>query len=221
MIRQVEPLCKLLIHSRETLTSVEFIHCKLSSSFLGAICASLHEKDIHTNGIQRFCIKSSSIDIDPLAAPSDFISFLTSVRYTYAKVSLWSLWSFGCQSLFCWQTLSFLVHFSVFLTEHFFFFLSGPYVPYIFAIATSIGILWGWFSLHFLILPQIFRLLTSLKTMWVPSWLFLFKMIYGLLSMADQQTIFRFQDGFLLSAGDPLLVLCHLESFYGGCASST
>ncbi|VVA99819.1 unnamed protein product [Arabis nemorensis] len=78
--KHVEPLCKLLIQSRETLTSVEFIHCKLSSSFLGAICASLHEKDIHTNGIQRFCIKTSSIDIDPLAAPSAFISFLKSVR---------------------------------------------------------------------------------------------------------------------------------------------
>ncbi|XP_024016061.1 NACHT, LRR and PYD domains-containing protein 5 isoform X2 [Eutrema salsugineum] len=78
--KHVEPLCKLLIQSRETLTSLEFIHCKLSSSFISAICASLHEKDIHTNGIQRFCIKTSSIDIDPLSAPSDFISFLNSVR---------------------------------------------------------------------------------------------------------------------------------------------
>uniref|UniRef100_A0A1J3CGG9 F-box/LRR-repeat protein n=1 Tax=Noccaea caerulescens TaxID=107243 RepID=A0A1J3CGG9_NOCCA len=78
--KHVEPLCKLLIQSRETLTSLEFIHCKLSSSSISAICASLHEKDIHTIGIQRFCIKTSSIDIDPLAAPSAFISFLNSVR---------------------------------------------------------------------------------------------------------------------------------------------
>ncbi|CAH2051172.1 unnamed protein product [Thlaspi arvense] len=78
--KHVEPLCKLLIQSRETLASLEFIHCKLSSSFISAICASLHGKDIHTSGIQRFCIKTSSIDMDPLAAPSAFISFLSSVR---------------------------------------------------------------------------------------------------------------------------------------------
>ncbi|KFK40400.1 hypothetical protein AALP_AA3G368500 [Arabis alpina] len=78
--KHVEPLCKLLIQSRETLTSLEFVHCKLSSNFIGAICASLHEKDIHATGIQRFCIKTSSIDIDPLAAPSAFISFLNSGR---------------------------------------------------------------------------------------------------------------------------------------------
>ncbi|CAN8270954.1 unnamed protein product [Cochlearia groenlandica] len=78
--KHIEPLCKLLIQSRESLTSLEFIHCKLSSSFISAICASLPEKDIHTNGIQLFCVKSSSIDIDPLAPPSAFITFLTSVR---------------------------------------------------------------------------------------------------------------------------------------------
>ncbi|KAL0803091.1 hypothetical protein Bca101_058267 [Brassica carinata] len=78
--KHVEPLCKLLSQSRETLSSLEFIHCKLSSSFITAICASLLEEDIHTNGIRRFCIKASSFVIDPLAAPPAFISFLNSVR---------------------------------------------------------------------------------------------------------------------------------------------
>ncbi|CAH8361183.1 unnamed protein product [Eruca vesicaria subsp. sativa] len=78
--KHVEPLCKLLSQSRETLTSLEFFHCKLSSSFISGICASLHEKDIHKNGIQRFCIKTSSFDIDPLTVPPAFISFLNSVR---------------------------------------------------------------------------------------------------------------------------------------------
>ncbi|CAE5991497.1 unnamed protein product [Arabidopsis arenosa] len=78
--KHVEPLCKLLIQTRDTLTSLEFIHCKLSSSSISAICASLHEKGIHTTGMQRFCIKTSSIEIDPLAAPSAFVSFLMSVR---------------------------------------------------------------------------------------------------------------------------------------------
>ncbi|KAG7584485.1 Leucine-rich repeat [Arabidopsis suecica] len=78
--KHVEPLCKLLIQTRDTLTSLEFVHCKLSSSSISAICASLHEKGIHTTGMQRFCIKTSSIEIDPLAAPSAFVSFLMSVR---------------------------------------------------------------------------------------------------------------------------------------------
>ncbi|XP_010495908.1 PREDICTED: NACHT, LRR and PYD domains-containing protein 5-like isoform X1 [Camelina sativa] len=78
--KHVEPLCKLLIQSRDTLTSLEFIHCKLSSNSINAICASLHEKGIHTTGMQRFSIKTSSIEIDPLAAPSSFIAFLMSVR---------------------------------------------------------------------------------------------------------------------------------------------
>ncbi|XP_056845944.1 uncharacterized protein LOC108806476 isoform X3 [Raphanus sativus] len=78
--KHVEPLCKLLSQSRETLSSLEFIHCKLSSSFISAICASLLEQDIHTTGIQRFCIKASSFVIDPLAAPPAFVSLLNSVR---------------------------------------------------------------------------------------------------------------------------------------------
>ncbi|KAG7579824.1 Leucine-rich repeat [Arabidopsis thaliana x Arabidopsis arenosa] len=78
--KHVEPLCKLLIQTRDTLTSLEFIHCKLSSSSISAICASLHEKGIHTTGMQRFCIKTSSIEIDPLTAPFAFVSFLMSVR---------------------------------------------------------------------------------------------------------------------------------------------
>lgn len=125
MIWQVEPLCKLLIQSRETLTSLEFIHCKLSSSFIGAICASLHEKDIRTNGIQRFCIKTSSIDIDPLAAPSAFIPFLNSVRYTYELmpkcvfVKYLLIWL--SKSLFLADFDVFSAFFSVFVSEHFLF----------------------------------------------------------------------------------------------------
>lgn len=138
MIRQVEPLCKLLSQNRETLTSLEFIHCKLSSTFISAICASLHEKDIHTSGIQRFYIKASSFDIDPLAAPPAFISFLNSVRYSYElmpeRVSV--------KCLLIWLSKSmFLINFLVSLCI--FFLLSGPYSPYIFAIATSIGISQG------------------------------------------------------------------------------
>ncbi|XP_023641745.1 NLR family CARD domain-containing protein 3 isoform X3 [Capsella rubella] len=78
--KHVEHLCKLLIQSRDTLTSLEFIHCKLSSNSISAICASLHENGIYTTGMQRFCIKTSSIELDPLAAPPAFVSFLMSVR---------------------------------------------------------------------------------------------------------------------------------------------
>jgi len=224
MILQVEPLCKLLIQSRETLTSLELIHCKLSLSSISAICTSLHEKGIHTTGMQRFCIKTSSIEIDPLAAPSAFVSFLMSVRYIYGlmpKRVLLNVCSFGYQRLFINVVILLLCTSFFILLLVSIFFLSGPYIPYIFAIATSIDISRGWFSLHFLILLPTFRPLTSLKTMWVPPWFFLFKLMYGLHFMADLHMLYRFQDGFLLLAAKLLLVLCHLESLYSPCASST
>ncbi|XP_010540943.1 PREDICTED: protein NLRC3 isoform X2 [Tarenaya hassleriana] len=76
----VEPLCKLLTQNLETLNSLELIHCKLSPSVMNAICTSLLEKDMHTNGMQHFSIKTSSLEMDPVSFPSAFISFLKSGR---------------------------------------------------------------------------------------------------------------------------------------------
>ncbi|KVI12316.1 NACHT, LRR and PYD domains-containing protein 13 isoform X1 [Cynara cardunculus var. scolymus] len=57
---QVEGLCKVLEQNKETLASIEFIHCKLPASLVTAICESLHVKDFETNVIKNFSIKRSS-----------------------------------------------------------------------------------------------------------------------------------------------------------------
>ncbi|GAV63852.1 LRR_6 domain-containing protein [Cephalotus follicularis] len=77
----VDGLCKLLIQNSETLTSLQFIHCKLSSSFVNAICGSLHRKSMQTHGIQHFSVHTSSfLENDPVALPPQLVSFLSSGR---------------------------------------------------------------------------------------------------------------------------------------------
>ncbi|CAK7349471.1 unnamed protein product [Dovyalis caffra] len=51
----VDGLCKLLIQNSETLTSLELNYCKLSSTFVSAICASLNIVNTHTHGIRSLC----------------------------------------------------------------------------------------------------------------------------------------------------------------------
>uniref|UniRef100_A0A6N2KDC7 Uncharacterized protein n=2 Tax=Salix viminalis TaxID=40686 RepID=A0A6N2KDC7_SALVM len=79
--KHVDGLCKLLIQNRETLTSLEFIYCKLSSTFVSAICGSLNVVNTHTHGIQHFSINTSSfLEINPVSLPPGFVSFLSSGR---------------------------------------------------------------------------------------------------------------------------------------------
>ncbi|CAK9158513.1 unnamed protein product [Ilex paraguariensis] len=74
-------LCKLLDQNSETLTSIEFIHCKLSSTFVDAICDSLHIKGLQTHGVKHFSIKTSSfMEINSLPLPVGLASFLSSGR---------------------------------------------------------------------------------------------------------------------------------------------
>ncbi|XP_043707445.1 uncharacterized protein LOC122656844 isoform X2 [Telopea speciosissima] len=77
----VNGACKLLNQNKETLSFLEFVHCKLSSIALGAICASVYRKDIETHGIQYFSIIASSIlENSSVSIPSGFSSFLSSGR---------------------------------------------------------------------------------------------------------------------------------------------
>ncbi|KAJ4969577.1 hypothetical protein NE237_016278 [Protea cynaroides] len=74
-------VCKLLNQNKETLSFLEFVHCKFSSTALGAICDSLYRKDIETHGIQYFSIKASSIlENSRVSIPSGLLSFLSSGR---------------------------------------------------------------------------------------------------------------------------------------------
>ncbi|XP_059660223.1 uncharacterized protein LOC132306717 isoform X2 [Cornus florida] len=77
----VEGLCELLNQNSESLTSLKFIHCKLSSTFVDAICDSLCIKGLQTHGIQHFSIKTSSfLETNPLSFPVGLASFLASGR---------------------------------------------------------------------------------------------------------------------------------------------
>ncbi|KAL0560257.1 hypothetical protein IC582_000657 [Cucumis melo] len=81
---QVNGLCKLLSQNRETLTSLELIHCKLSSTSVNSICdALIHNRKTH--GILHFSINASHFDeTDPVALPSGLVSFFSSGRYLYS-----------------------------------------------------------------------------------------------------------------------------------------
>ncbi|KAI8523158.1 hypothetical protein RHMOL_Rhmol13G0051900 [Rhododendron molle] len=77
----VEGLCKLLNQNRETLKSLEFVHCKLSSTIVDTICDSLYLKDLHTHTVERFSIKTSSfLETNQFPLPVGLASFLSSAR---------------------------------------------------------------------------------------------------------------------------------------------
>ncbi|OMO97835.1 Leucine-rich repeat, ribonuclease inhibitor subtype [Corchorus capsularis] len=74
-------LCKLLSQNCKTLTSLKFIHCKLSSTFVDAICESLSLRGAETHQIQHFSISSSSfLEPDPVNSAHRLASFLSSGR---------------------------------------------------------------------------------------------------------------------------------------------
>ncbi|KAI3461017.1 hypothetical protein Pfo_017680 [Paulownia fortunei] len=77
----VEGLCKLLNQNSETLKSIDFIHCKLSPTFINAICDSLRMKGLQAHGVEHFSIKRSSfLQTDSSPIPVGLTSFLTSGR---------------------------------------------------------------------------------------------------------------------------------------------
>lgn len=81
---QIDGLCKLLNQNSESLTSLEFIHCKLSSDSINAICSSLPTKNVQTHGIKNFSINTSNfLETNPVSLPLGLVSFLTSGRYVY------------------------------------------------------------------------------------------------------------------------------------------
>ncbi|KAF8388328.1 hypothetical protein HHK36_026994 [Tetracentron sinense] len=77
----VNGVCKLLNQNNETLSSIEFIHCKLPSTSLNAIFDSLYLKGTKTHGVQHFSIKVSSfLKTNPVSVPPGLLSFLSSGR---------------------------------------------------------------------------------------------------------------------------------------------
>ncbi|KAK1353008.1 NACHT, LRR and PYD domains-containing protein 14 [Heracleum sosnowskyi] len=78
---QVEGVCKLLSQNIETMASLRFNHCKLSSEFVNAICESLLVKDLPTHRIQHFTFNTSRLlEADSISIPAGLKSFLSSAR---------------------------------------------------------------------------------------------------------------------------------------------
>ncbi|BBH10087.1 RNI-like superfamily protein [Prunus dulcis] len=82
---KIDGLCKLLNQNSESLTSLEFIHCKLSSDSINAICSSLATKNVQTHGIKNFSINTSNfLETNPVSLPLGLVSFLSSGRSLYS-----------------------------------------------------------------------------------------------------------------------------------------
>ncbi|GAB4841291.1 hypothetical protein Ancab_022023 [Ancistrocladus abbreviatus] len=78
---QVGGLCRILSQNSETITSLEFVNCKLSSSFIDAICDSLFLKGKQSHGVKQFTIQASKFaDANMNSLPDKFVSFLSSGR---------------------------------------------------------------------------------------------------------------------------------------------
>ncbi|KAK9281438.1 hypothetical protein L1049_004340 [Liquidambar formosana] len=77
----VDGLCKLLRQNSETLRSLEFVHCKLSTTFVSEICESLHMTGLQTHRIEHFSVKASRfLETNPISLPVGLVSFLSSRR---------------------------------------------------------------------------------------------------------------------------------------------
>ncbi|KAL3029217.1 hypothetical protein AAZX31_03G151600 [Glycine max] len=78
---QIDGLCKLLAQHCRTLTSLEFVHCALSTDFINAIFGSLVIERVQKHGIQHLSIIATSF-LEPctVSLPSGLVSFLSSGR---------------------------------------------------------------------------------------------------------------------------------------------
>ncbi|KAK7284195.1 hypothetical protein RJT34_18936 [Clitoria ternatea] len=78
---QIDGLCKVLAQHCTTLTSLEFVHCTLSTDFINVIFGSLVIESVQKHGIQHLSIIASSF-LEPFtdSLPSGLVSFLSSGR---------------------------------------------------------------------------------------------------------------------------------------------
>ncbi|KAM0941958.1 putative leucine-rich repeat domain superfamily [Dioscorea sansibarensis] len=76
----VDGVCDLLRQNRDTLKSLEFVHCRFSSTSFSQICSCIFGES-ETHGIKSFSIKSSCVtDSKKSSLPANFVLFLSSGR---------------------------------------------------------------------------------------------------------------------------------------------
>ncbi|KAL9235681.1 hypothetical protein vseg_010422 [Gypsophila vaccaria] len=75
----VEGLCMILNQNKETLESLEFTNCRVSSSFVEEICQSFCVKGTEMHGIKHFAVKSSKfLEANPTCLPPKLLTFISS-----------------------------------------------------------------------------------------------------------------------------------------------
>ncbi|XP_050363520.1 uncharacterized protein LOC126782339 [Argentina anserina] len=80
----INGVCKLLNQNSETLTSLEFIHCTLSSASITEICTSLSPRSLQAHGIKHFSISTTRfLEANPSSVHIELVSFLSSGRSLY------------------------------------------------------------------------------------------------------------------------------------------
>ncbi|XP_004290025.1 PREDICTED: protein NLRC5 isoform X1 [Fragaria vesca subsp. vesca] len=78
-------VCKLLNQNSESLKTLEFIHCTLSSASITEICSSLSPKSLQAHGIKHFSINTTKfLETNPSSVPVELVSFLSSGRSLYS-----------------------------------------------------------------------------------------------------------------------------------------
>lgn len=81
---QITGVCKLLNQNSESLKTLEFIHCILSSASITEICSSLSPKSLQAHGIKHFSINTTKfLETNPSSVPVELVSFLSSGRCVY------------------------------------------------------------------------------------------------------------------------------------------
>ncbi|CAO2824440.1 unnamed protein product [Amaranthus hypochondriacus] len=75
----LDGLRMILNQNRETITSLEFVNCKISLAFLETICYTLDMEGKQMHGVKHFAVKASKFSVANLdSLPPQLISFLSS-----------------------------------------------------------------------------------------------------------------------------------------------
>lgn len=84
--KHIEGACKILNWNRETLEAVELLYCRISSSGLSEICASLINEGSSIHNIQYFSVMYSRVLIndDNVSERHGFLQFLSAGRYLHS-----------------------------------------------------------------------------------------------------------------------------------------
>lgn len=84
MLLQLDGLCLILNQNRETITSLEFVNCKISLAFLEAICCALDMEGTQAHKVKNFSVKASRVlEANPASLPLKLVSFLSSRYFLY------------------------------------------------------------------------------------------------------------------------------------------